>query len=260
MRRFERALATLSGRRWQRARAGEAVDARRALRGSLDTGGVPVRLPTRERADAAIRACVLVDVSQSVLDAIDRDFLLSVLAELVDAGRSVRVFFFDTEIREVTGVFEAARGDPVRALERAEVAWGGGTRIGNAVGTLGQRWPDAVGRRTATLVVSDGLDVGEVDVLESEMTWLARRSRAVLWLNPLAATRGYEPTCRGMATALPYVDGLFAFAGPADVAEIARQIERHGIGGPVGYEHDFRDRGRRRGTGPGRGKERRTEP
>jgi hypothetical protein len=45
-----------------------------------------------------------------------------------------------------------------------------------------------------------------------------------------------------MAAALPYVDALFAFAGPADVREVARQLERHGPGGPVGFEHDFRDR------------------
>lgn len=245
--RFERALATLSGRRWSRSRVGDAVDARRALRESLETGGVTVTLPARERNRTDFRVCALVDVSQSVLDAIDRGFLLSVLEELVGEGRSVRVFFFDTDIREVTGIFETAEGDPATALERAEVSWGGGTRIGDALGTLRRRWPHAVGRRTVTLVISDGLDVGEIGDLEDGMAWLARRSRAVVWLNPLAATRGYEPTCRGMAAALPYVDGLFAFAGPADVDEIARQLERRGPGGAVGYEHDFRERS---GAGP----------
>jgi uncharacterized protein with von Willebrand factor type A (vWA) domain len=242
MRRFAQTLATLSGRRWSRARAGDAVDARRALRESLETGGVTVTLPARERNRTAVRACILVDVSQSVLDAIDREFLLSVVDELVDGGRSVRAFFFDTDIREVTEIFETAAGDPAAALERAEVAWGGGTRIGDSLDTLRRRWPHAVGRRTVTLVISDGLDVGEIGSLEDGMTWLARRSRTVIWLNPLAATREYEPTCRGMAAALPYVDGLFAFAGPADVDEVTRQLERRGPGGNVGYEHDFRDR------------------
>ena len=74
------------------------------------------------------------------------------------------------------------------------------------------------------------------------MTWLSRRSRAVLWLNPLAASAKYEPTCRGMAASLPYVDGLFALAGPEDLSEVARQVNRHGPHGPIGYEHDFRDR------------------
>ncbi|WP_380675682.1 VWA domain-containing protein [Salinigranum sp. GCM10025319] len=241
--RFEAALSSLAGRRWTSG-GGRRIDARRALRSSVGTGGAIVDLPTHERKPSAFRACLLVDVSQSVLDTIDRGFLLAFVDALVADGRGVRVFFFDTEIREVTEVFTNSRGDPAAALEAAEVAWGGGTRIGDAVATLRREWPDAVDRRTVTLVVSDGLDVGAVDTLERGMSWLSGRSRAVVWLNPLAASVRYEPTCRGMAAALPYVDGLFAFAGSDDLSEAARQLSRHGPHGPIGYEHDFRERPR----------------
>jgi uncharacterized protein with von Willebrand factor type A (vWA) domain len=242
IRRFERALATLSGRRWDRTRSGTDVDVRRALRESVDTGGVALSLPERERTLAAFRTCVVVDVSRSVLDSIDRGFLLSFLDALVRDGRSVRVFFFDTDIEEVTEVFATRRGDPAAALERAEVAWGGGTKIGESLTALRERWPHAVSRRTVTLVVSDGLEVGDVAELESGMAWLAGRSNAVVWLNPLATSTAYEPTCRGMDAALPYLDGLFAFGGVDDLDEIARQLDRRGTGGPLGYEYDFRDR------------------
>jgi uncharacterized protein with von Willebrand factor type A (vWA) domain len=245
MRRFERALATLAGRRFAAAPTGDSVDARRALRRSLSTGGVTVTLPTRERDRTAFRTCVVVDVSRSVLDAVDRRFLLSVLDALVADGRSTRVFFFDSDVREVTRAFASSRGDPAAALERAEVAWGGGTRIGASLAALRREWPDAVDRRTVTLVVSDGLEVGELDELERAAAWLARRSRAVLWLNPLATSTEWEPACRGMVAVLPYVDGVFAFGGDADLDDAARQLTRRGDRGPVGYEHDFRDRGAR---------------
>jgi uncharacterized protein with von Willebrand factor type A (vWA) domain len=251
MQRFERALATLSGRRWSGAQSGDAIDARRALRASLGTGGVAVSLPPRERTRTAFRACVVVDVSRSVLDAVDRRFLLSVLDALVANGRSVRVFFFDTEIREVTDAFADARGDPASALERAEVAWGGGTRIGASLDTLRRQWPTAVDRRGVTLVISDGLEVGEIDELERSLSWLARQSRAVVWLNPLAASAAWEPTCRGMAAALPYVDALFAFGGNADLDEAARQLAERGPHGAVGYEYDFRDRSEAGDSGTG---------
>lgn len=249
-RRFERSLATLAGRRWS-ASGTDRVDGRRALRASVETGGVPLSLPERARSPAAFRCCVLVDVSRSVLDTVDESFLLAFCDSLVDAGRSVRVFFFDTDIREVTSYFERGRGDPGAALERAAVRWGGGTRIGASLTALRERWPDAVDYRTTTVVVSDGLDVGEIDVLEAELVWLARRSGPVVWLNPLAASASYEPTARGMAAALPYVDGLFAFAGPADLAEAARQLERHGARGPIGYRYDGRDRSEQRGNQDG---------
>ncbi len=240
--RFEAALATLSGRRWSRATAGDAVDARRALRESLDTGGVTMTLPQRERDADAFRTTLLVDVSRSVLDAIDRGYLLSFVDELTADGRSVRTFFFDTDVREVTDAFGDGRTDPADALATAEIDWGGGTRIGTSLASVRQRWPDAIDRRTAVIVLSDGLDVGDIETLEREMAQLGRRAGAVIWLNPLAASPNYEPTCRGMAASLPYVDGLFAFAGNDDLREIARQLDRHGHRGPVGYEQDFRDR------------------
>ncbi|WP_336361558.1 vWA domain-containing protein [Haladaptatus sp. ZSTT2] len=237
-------LASLRGRRWQRAGTGERVDPRRALRRSVATGGAVVSLPERARRETAVRVVVLADVSQSVLDVVDRGFLLRFLRTLTARVRWSRAFFFDSDVRDVTAAFdEPTTADAVQALERAETSWGGGTRIGHAVGTVRREHSEAVDRRTVVLVVSDGLEMGDVTDLEHEMTRLASRARAVLWLNPLAATPGYEPTPTGMAAALPSVDGLFAFVDSEDVNETARQLERYGVGGRIGLEFDPR-RGR----------------
>ena len=242
MRQLTTALAELRGRRWGRA-GDERVDVRRALRGSVGTGGTVMSVPTHAKKRSAVRAVLLVDVSQSVLDTMDRGFLLRFIRRACDEWRSVRVFFFDTSVREVTAAFDAPTPQAaLSALERAEAAWGGGTRIGRAVDAVRRANPEAVDRDTTTIVISDGLEVGELDLLESGMSWLSRRSAAVLWCNPLAASPEYAPTCRGMDTALPYVDGLFAFAGPEDVAEIARQLRQRGPRGHVGYEYDGRQR------------------
>ena len=234
------ALASLRGRRWA-AGGDERPDVRRALRRSVETGGTVLDLPGRARRDAGVRGVVLVDVSRSVLDTVDRRFLVAFLRAVRQRWRDVAIFFFDTSVREVTPAFDAPTADAaLEALEAAEAAWGGGTRIGHAVETVRRRHPTLVDRETVVLVVSDGLEVGEVDVLEREMARLATRAAAVLWANPLAASAAYEPTCQGMAAALPYVDGLFAFSGPGDVEEMARQLARHGPAGRVGYEHDLR--------------------
>jgi len=237
------AIAALSGRRWDRTPTGDRIDTRRALRRSFATGGTIVETPRRSRRTTGVRCTLLVDVSGSVLDTIDRGFLVRFVRAVFEECRSARAFFFDDSVREVTKQFASpSAAAAVRALGRAETKWGGGTRIGHAVEIVRREFPQAVDRRTTVFVVSDGLEVGETDELEAGMAWLARRANVVLWLNPLAASPGYEPTCRGMAVSLPYVDGLFAFTGPDDVAEMARQLHRHGAGGRVGYEFDPRYR------------------
>lgn len=238
--RFVDALATIPGRRTRLATSGDRIDARRALRSSLGTGGTAIELPTRESIPSELRCCLLIDVSGSVLDTVDRDTLLAVAERVQATARAGSVFLFDTELVDATDQFTRAAGDPAAALRAAEIEWGGGTQIGDAFETLRRDHPHAVDRRTVVVVVSDGLDVGDRTTLENGITWLARRSDAILWLNPLAVSPAYEPRTRGMAACLPYVDGLFGFAQPTDLAEAARQLERRGIDGPIGYEHDPR--------------------
>lgn len=234
------AVASVRGRRWH-TDGDRRPDVRRALRTSVSAGGAMVPVPERDRARTAVRATLLVDVSQSVLDTIDRGFLIRFLRLVTSRWRRVRVFFFDTAVREVTEELDAPTATAaIEALEAAEAAWGGGTQIGAALETIRGSYPEAVDRRTAVLVVSDGLEVGDVDALEAGAAWLADRAGSVVWLNPLAADEAYEPTVRGMAAALPHVDGLFAFTEPGDVAEVARQLRLRGPGGRIGYTYDPR--------------------
>jgi uncharacterized protein with von Willebrand factor type A (vWA) domain len=239
------ALARLRGRRVG-GEGDRRADARRALRESLGTGGTVFSVPRREYVRTDVRAVLLVDVSRSVLDVLDEGFLVAFLRAVADRWRHVRVFLFDEDVQEVTAAVRAPSVEAVlAALDRAETEWGGGTRIGHAVQSVRRRHPTAVDRDTAVFVVSDGLEMGDVDDLAAGMAWLSRQAAAVVWLNPLAAAAGYEPSASGMAAALPYVDGLFPFAGAADVAELARQLRLRGPGGTVGYEQD-----RRRTGGP----------
>jgi hypothetical protein len=80
-----------------------------------------------------------------------------------------------------------------------------------------------LGARTVVILISDGWDTGEVEVLEAAMRELNRRSARVIWLNPLLGGTGYEPLCQGMRAALPHVD-VFA---PAHNLESLRRLERH---------------------------------
>jgi uncharacterized protein with von Willebrand factor type A (vWA) domain len=238
-RELSRALGGTRSRRWQGG-GDERSDVRRALRESIGTGGTVLTIPRRERKRTTVRCHLLVDVSRSVIDVIDRSFLVRFLRRARADWYKSRVFFFDDRLREVTEAFTASNPQSaIDALERAETEWGGGTRIGGSIERLRTTAPNAIDRRTIVLIISDGLEMGDVSDLERELSKLSRRAKSVYWLNPLATSDAYEPTASGMAAALPFIDGLFAFAGPSDIAEIANQLHQQSTEN-IGYEFDTR--------------------
>jgi uncharacterized protein len=56
------------------------------------------------------------------------------------------------------------------------------------------------------VICSDGLDVGDPELVGRQMARLHRLAHTVVWLNPLKADPRYEPLARGMQAALPHVD------------------------------------------------------
>jgi uncharacterized protein with von Willebrand factor type A (vWA) domain len=188
-------------RRREPARRGDP-DLRRTLRRSFRTGGEPVERAWRTRRRRRRRLVLLLDVSGSMAD-YSRALVLFARAAL-QADTRWEAFCFGTRLTRVTRALAAA--DPKEALRRAAeevVDWNGGTRIGDAVRALTRT---NVVRGSVVVICSDGLDVGEPEVLRAAMARLARLAHRVVWLNPLKEDAAYEPLARGMHAALPYVD------------------------------------------------------
>ena len=74
------------------------------------------------------------------------------------------------------------------------------------------------------LIVSDGLDTGEPDVLTRELAWLKRHTRRLLWLNPLLRFAGYTPSARGAAVLHGACDGMLAVHNISRLQDLARGI------------------------------------
>src|SRR3954454_1808006 len=103
---LRRRLATQGQEQRGRSRTA-AVDVRRTMRASLETGGVPIDLRYRPKRPRRPELYVLCDVSTSVTSA--SVFFLSVLHALHDTFRKMRSFVFVERISEVTDVFERER-------------------------------------------------------------------------------------------------------------------------------------------------------
>jgi uncharacterized protein with von Willebrand factor type A (vWA) domain len=104
------------------------------------------------------------------------------------------------------------------------VGWSGGTKIGESLQQFNQRYGKKfLGRDTVFIILSDGWDTGEPELLASQLRMAKRRVQKVLWLNPLLGLKDYQPITQGMAAALPYVD-VFA---PAHNLQSLLALERH---------------------------------
>jgi uncharacterized protein with von Willebrand factor type A (vWA) domain len=166
----------------------------------------------------------VVDVSGSMAP-YARMLLMYVQAAVV-ARRRVEAFALGTRLTRVTR--ELATKDVDRALERATTAvgdFGGGTRIGEALSTLNREHGRRIGRGAVVVVLSDGWDRGDPDVVDREMARLARTAHRVVWLNPLRARPRYEPLARGMAAALPHVDAFLDGHALASLEKLADVLE-----------------------------------
>lgn len=190
-------------RRWRPARTGQRFDLRRTLRTSLHTGGDVVVPRWRARPRRRPRFVVLIDGSRS-MEPHAKAALQTAIA-LTSVTLNAETFTFSTALRRVTrDVRRAAAGEPRRL--KLHHAWGGGTTIGACLRQFLHLHGDRLlGRDTIVIIASDGLDIGDQPMLREAMARLFRFSAAVVWLNPLLDTPGYEPIALGMSTARPYV-------------------------------------------------------
>jgi uncharacterized protein with von Willebrand factor type A (vWA) domain len=225
--RLIRSIRRGRSRRWKALERGGRFDLRRTIRASLQTGGDPIDMRFLGHPPRNPRFVVLVDGSRSMTE--HTDAIVQFSRALARRSARTNVFFFSTELRDVTHALRALTRTGGK-LTNLGAAWGGGTKIGESLATFARE----NGRRlltpdTVVIIFSDGLDVGDVPLLESALRDIEHRTAAIVWLNPHAASPGYTPTARGMRTALPFISVL-TFANSAhDFEELARRLARDAV-------------------------------
>jgi uncharacterized protein with von Willebrand factor type A (vWA) domain len=220
---FARSLPVRRSRRRRSADAG-SLDIPRTLRRALRTGGEPFDRRFRVRTEVQRRLVLLLDVSNS-MSAYSRGPLVLAHA-LLRAHARTEVFCFGTRLTSITRALGVRDPDEALARAGAEVFdWDGGTRIGESLKAFldggGRR---GVARGAIVVIGSDGLDVGDPEVLRTQMERLSRLAHRIVWLNPLKQHPDYEPLARGMAAALPYVDVLASGHNLASLEEAAARL------------------------------------
>ena len=207
--RLAKRMRTRLSRRERARLNGRKIDLRRTIRRNVAHGGVPIELVWRNKKRKPLRLVVLLDTSgsMSLYTAVFVRFIHGVL----DHFREAEAFLFHTRLVHISAAMRER--DVTRALDRLSLlaqGVGGGTRIGESLATF-NRWhaKSVIHSRTCVMIISDGYDTGDPEVMATEMRRLARRCKRTVWLNPMIGWEGYAPSARGMQAALPFVD-LFA--------------------------------------------------
>jgi uncharacterized protein with von Willebrand factor type A (vWA) domain len=117
-------------------------------------------------------------------------------------------FLFATRLSRITRYLNHRSIDQaVREVSRAVPDWAGGTRIGETLKTFNYHWARRLPLGNAVvLIISDGWDRGEPELLSGEMARLRRSCHRLVWLNPLLGSADYQPLTQGIRAALPYID------------------------------------------------------
>ncbi len=207
MRKLTLAVPLRRSRRPQPTAHGGRTDLRATLRHARRTGGHPVRLARRAPLMEPRRLVVLCDISGSM-----EPYARAMLQLLYCAagGAEAEVFTFATRLTRLTGTLNHAR--PALALQQAGQAapdWLGGTKIGESIKEFNNNYGRrGMARGAVVVIISDGWDTGDPEILGREMERLSRVAHRIVWVNPRTQNPEYRPLAGGMAAAWPYCDAV----------------------------------------------------
>ena len=220
-------------RRKERGR-GPELDVRRTLQHSIKFGGEMLQLKSRRRKEKPRRLVVICDVSGS-MESYTRMLLHFIHSLYAGLESKVEAFLFATRLTRISKQLGQRDIDQaVDGVAKAVPDWSGGTRIGTALKEFNFKWARrTLSRGAIVLIVSDGWDRGEPEVLSAEMHRLQRSCRRLIWLNPLAGREGYAALTRGMKAADPYIDDLLPVHNLAALIDLADHLNGLSASWPV---------------------------
>lgn len=220
--RLLRQMSLRLSRRLEMVRNDGRLDLRKTIRRSISRGGEPVDLIHRWKKLQPSRLVVFLDISGSMNPY--SLFLVRFAFALQKHFRRVDTFVFSTRLVDITKTLKT-RDLPAAlcALSQQAAGWSGGTKIGESLAEFNRLHGRRLSRDTLFIILSDGWETGEPELLSRQMEQIRLRVRKLIWLNPLLGLADYQPITRGMSAALPYID---VFAPGHNLASLLA-LEKH---------------------------------
>ena len=237
MQRMEWRLEQRRTRRKTRALHGQHVDLRRTMRQNLRYGGEPLELAWRRPKLKRRPLVVISDISGS-MERYAR-VLLKFIYVMSKGLDKVEAFVFSTRLTRITHQLRHKEIDVALDQATGQIHdWAGGTRIGESLKTFNYDWARRVlGQGAIVLIISDGWDRGDIELLDREMERLQLSCQRLIWLNPLLGSENYEPLTRGIQAALPYIDDFLPVHNLQSLEQLGHFLQRLGEHRPLRRQH-----------------------
>jgi uncharacterized protein with von Willebrand factor type A (vWA) domain len=218
-------LPKIQGRRTRTGGRGERIHWAKTMQMAARQDGDILSLPRMQRKPQALPLLILVDISGSM-----ERYARLLLAFLHQATRGTprQIYAFGTDLTDLNQAFKLRDTDEMLTQANRQIQdFAGGTQLGKSLAHLREHFAKKLtGRRTVVLLISDGLDTGTAETLDSELVWLKRHTRSLLWLNPLLRFEGYAPIATGASVLNRHVNGMLAIHNLSRLEELASALNK----------------------------------
>ncbi|MEO8530099.1 MAG: VWA domain-containing protein, partial [Deltaproteobacteria bacterium] len=225
-------MPPVATRRIERAMTSQRINRRRTLAQAFRTGGEISRLAFEKPRLMPPNLVILCDISGS-MSAYSRAILhfAHIIANQREQPITLHAFTFGTQLTNITRHLARRDVDQALALAGQDVSdWDGGTRIGDSLHVFNRDWSRRVlTRKAVVLLITDGLERGDSQLLALEMERMARSARSVIWVNPLLRYAGYEPLTQGAQAILPFVSELRPGHNISSLQGLAEALSRRSL-------------------------------
>ena len=229
----------LGKRRTRRLASGKSgpLDIRRTMRKNLKHNGEFLDLAHRSPKKKTHPLVLICDVSGS-MERYTR-MLLQFIHTISGGFDQLEAFLFATRLTRITRSLKYRSIDQsIDEVSKAVPDWAGGTRIGDAIKTFNYEWLRRVLRgKAVVLVISDGWDQGDPELLAQESSRLQRSCNRLIWLNPLLGSPTYQPLTQGMKAALPYVDDFLPVHNLNSLEALSKHLSELGPDRKIGQAY-----------------------
>ena len=185
-----------------------SIDIRRTIRHGLDKGGWLLDLAHRKKRKEKRKVVFLLDVSGS-MDTYSY-YLLRYVMVLKKYFKSLEFFTFSTHLTHVTPLLRQNNEQEIlKQIGRNVNSWSSGTKIGASFTEFLDEYGNKfLSQKHIVVVLSDGLETGNVTVLKEAVRTIRRKCKTLVWLNPLKGMEGYQPIQKGIVNVMPHLDAF----------------------------------------------------